>query len=575
MQPDLAAMNPPQAAPTAGGAPPSPAVVDVPVGGPPNAGDVSAMISATIPLKRKRIPKQFFEAPAAAAAPSAVTAGAAKKGSRMNTKAVGPRGAPPSKVKTKAVSRIGLVPPPPSKATAPPPSVPSAATPAPPPPSMDVDKVFDVESTTSYMDMLNDSSVDLDAGIDVFDGEDNVEGIDDYAEEEDGWGWMRAPEDMDEDQLAWWKETKADIMARKMLAHQARAASVVGASTPRATAAPPRSAARTRRSRPRSAVSKVAILRELVGKAAAVRACAIARGSATKSCAIARTAAAKACAQERVSSAGVAARLAMQLARNKFDIWMLRRAQECELKRVDYELKLEEYEEWRMIQFEIKLRDIFKRMQKLGHIDPAREFPIPLRPDLYNYRPSPLPPSKPMMQTYAEYLQHVGEVVGLFNKTVKILFVSPAVSVGTVVCSAALGLELYEEFQRPGTFKNHLHQLSTIFKGFLLEGFKEDPSKVKQEEAEGDKAQEEASDAKQEVDKAKEEASDGKQEGDKAKEEASDGNLEGDKAKEEASDGKQEDVKASDAKQEGDKAKEEASDGKQEGDKAKEEASPK
>ncbi|KAM0895794.1 hypothetical protein ACQ4PT_023604 [Festuca glaucescens] len=342
-----------------------------------------------------------------------------------------------------------------------------------------------------------------------------------------------------------------------------------------ATAAPPRSAARTRRSRPRSAVSKVAILRELVGKAAAVRACAIARGSATKSCAIARTAAAKACAQERVSSAGVAARLAMQLARNKFDIWMLRRAQarqrrisnrrtykkECELKRVDYELKLEEYEEWRMIQFEIKLRDIFKRMQKLGHIDPAREFPIPLRPDLYNYRPSPLPPSKPMMQTYAEYLQHVGEVVGLFNKTVKILFVSPAVSVGTVVCSAALVELTYLQ--------------STIFKGFLLEGFKEDPSKVKQEEAEGDKAQEEASDAKQEVDKAKEEASDGKQEGDKAKEEASDGNLEGDKAKEEASDGKQEDVKASDAKQEGDKAKEEASDGKQEGDKAKEEASPK
>jgi hypothetical protein len=36
-------------------------VVDVPIGGPPNAGIVSAMISATIPLKRKRIPKQFFE----------------------------------------------------------------------------------------------------------------------------------------------------------------------------------------------------------------------------------------------------------------------------------------------------------------------------------------------------------------------------------------------------------------------------------------------------------------------------------------------------------------------------------
>jgi hypothetical protein len=49
-------------------------VVDVPIEGPPNAGDVSPMISATIPLKRKRIPKQFFKAPAAAAAPPAVTA---------------------------------------------------------------------------------------------------------------------------------------------------------------------------------------------------------------------------------------------------------------------------------------------------------------------------------------------------------------------------------------------------------------------------------------------------------------------------------------------------------------------
>jgi hypothetical protein len=49
---------------------------------------------------------------------------------------------------------------------------------------MDVDKVFDVESTTSYMDMLKDSSVDLAAGIDAFDEEDNVEGIDDEKEEE-------------------------------------------------------------------------------------------------------------------------------------------------------------------------------------------------------------------------------------------------------------------------------------------------------------------------------------------------------------------------------------------------------
>jgi hypothetical protein len=55
-------------------------VVDVPIGGPPNAGDVSAMIFAAIPLKRKRILKQFFEAPAAAAAPPAVTAAADKKG---------------------------------------------------------------------------------------------------------------------------------------------------------------------------------------------------------------------------------------------------------------------------------------------------------------------------------------------------------------------------------------------------------------------------------------------------------------------------------------------------------------
>jgi hypothetical protein len=112
-----------------------------------------------------------------------VTAAADKKGGRLKTKAVRPRGAPPSRVKTKAVSHIGLAPPPPSKATAPSPSVLSASTHALPPLSMDVDKVFDVESTTSYMDMLNDSSVDLAADIDAFDGEDNVEGIDDEEEE--------------------------------------------------------------------------------------------------------------------------------------------------------------------------------------------------------------------------------------------------------------------------------------------------------------------------------------------------------------------------------------------------------
>src|SRR4051812_44427723 len=98
-------MDPLQGPPTAGGAPPSSTVVDVPVAGPPSAGDVSAMISATIPLKRKRTPKQFFEAPVAAATPPAVTAGAAKKASRAKTKAAGPRGVPPSKAKTKSVSR--------------------------------------------------------------------------------------------------------------------------------------------------------------------------------------------------------------------------------------------------------------------------------------------------------------------------------------------------------------------------------------------------------------------------------------------------------------------------------------
>uniref|UniRef100_A0ACD6AB32 Uncharacterized protein n=1 Tax=Avena sativa TaxID=4498 RepID=A0ACD6AB32_AVESA len=102
----------------------------------------------------------------------------------MKTKAAGPRGAPQPKMKTKQVSRIGLAPPPSSKATASPPSVSFDAMPAPPQPTMDVDKVFDVESTTSYMDMLNESVVDLDAGIDAFDRECNVEEIDDEEEDE-------------------------------------------------------------------------------------------------------------------------------------------------------------------------------------------------------------------------------------------------------------------------------------------------------------------------------------------------------------------------------------------------------
>nr|XP_051205119.1 uncharacterized protein LOC127318687 [Lolium perenne] len=112
-------MDRPQEPPTAGGTPPSGAVVDVPVGGPPTAGVVSAMIASTIPSKRKRIPKQFFEASAAAADSPGEAPPAAKKAGRMKTKAAGPRGAAPAKVRTKAISRIGLAPPPPSKVTSP------------------------------------------------------------------------------------------------------------------------------------------------------------------------------------------------------------------------------------------------------------------------------------------------------------------------------------------------------------------------------------------------------------------------------------------------------------------------
>nr|XP_051196865.1 uncharacterized protein LOC127310215 [Lolium perenne] len=185
-------MDRPQEPPTAGDASPPAAVVDVPVGAAPNAGEVSAMISATIPSKRKRFPNQFFEAPvAAAASPAAASPGeappAAKKAGRMKTKAAGPRGAAPAKVRTKAISRIGLAPPPPSKATPSPPSVPSDAPPAPPPSTMDVDKVFDLEFTTSYMDMLNGSAVNLDTCIDAFDGECNVEEIDEEEEDEAQW----------------------------------------------------------------------------------------------------------------------------------------------------------------------------------------------------------------------------------------------------------------------------------------------------------------------------------------------------------------------------------------------------
>ncbi|KAK1620296.1 hypothetical protein QYE76_025813 [Lolium multiflorum] len=107
-----------------------------------------------------------------------------QEGARLKTKAAGPRGVAPAKVQTKAINRIGLAPPPPSKATPSPPSVPSNAPLAPPPSTIDVDKVFDVESTTSYMDMLNESAVNLDAGMDAFDAECNVEEIDEEEEDE-------------------------------------------------------------------------------------------------------------------------------------------------------------------------------------------------------------------------------------------------------------------------------------------------------------------------------------------------------------------------------------------------------
>jgi hypothetical protein len=232
---------------------------------------MSAMISATIPLKRKRIPKQFFEAPVVAAASPAVTIAAAKKGCRTKMKAVGPRGAPPSKVKTKAVSRISLAPPPPSKATAPPPSVPSAATPVPLPPegSKKAKERMKVEGeAASFKEKLDqlmkskevltmktletkllitkkkkevklamvearweDAKVKAELESRMIALKEAKAMKEPLAEEREI--MMMHTEDMDEDQLAWWKETKADIMARKMLTHQACAASAIGALTPR------------------------------------------------------------------------------------------------------------------------------------------------------------------------------------------------------------------------------------------------------------------------------------------------------------------------------------------------------
>ncbi|KAM0898523.1 hypothetical protein ACQ4PT_021857 [Festuca glaucescens] len=88
-------------------------VVDVPVtvaGGQPTPGEVAAMVSATMPGKRKRAVYQpqaeVGAAPAVAAA--AVTPAPPKTG-RSKTKSAGPRGNPPSKAK--AANRVGLAPP--------------------------------------------------------------------------------------------------------------------------------------------------------------------------------------------------------------------------------------------------------------------------------------------------------------------------------------------------------------------------------------------------------------------------------------------------------------------------------
>ncbi|CAM0901526.1 unnamed protein product [Alopecurus aequalis] len=160
-----------QAPPTTGDAPPMSEVVNVPVGvvsGQPTSGEVADVISATMPMKRKRTPKIFFDTPAAAAAGSAaapMTPTAPAKGGQMKIKAAAGRG-PPPKAK---------------KAATPAAAVPPASTPS----SADAREVLDEVPAppvaTSYMAMLNDSAVDLEAGIGAFDDD-----YADYAEDEEG-----------------------------------------------------------------------------------------------------------------------------------------------------------------------------------------------------------------------------------------------------------------------------------------------------------------------------------------------------------------------------------------------------
>ena len=160
------------APPTAQDVPAAPTVVEVPVTvaeGEPTSAEVQAMMSATMPGKRKR---GSHQATAAAAAPAAATG----KTGRAKTKAAGPRGHPPSRAKKPTVNRVGLAPPPP-KAVAPPPFVPSS-----PIHAVDgADKVFDVASTSEFLHVLDDSAVDVEDDIPPFDADDYDE---EFADEE-------------------------------------------------------------------------------------------------------------------------------------------------------------------------------------------------------------------------------------------------------------------------------------------------------------------------------------------------------------------------------------------------------
>ncbi|KAM0902858.1 hypothetical protein ACQ4PT_019109 [Festuca glaucescens] len=162
-----------QVPPTAEGVPEARMVVDVPVtvaGGQPTPDEVAAMVSATMPGKRRRAvyqPQAKVGAAPAVAAPAVAAAAvtpAPPKTGRSKIKSTGPRGNPPSKAK--AANRVSLAPSPP-KAAVPPPFIP------PPPPQAvnDAHNVFGDSSPTEFLSALNNSSVDVADGIPPFDEE--------------------------------------------------------------------------------------------------------------------------------------------------------------------------------------------------------------------------------------------------------------------------------------------------------------------------------------------------------------------------------------------------------------------